>query len=147
MRLCLYISIDLSIYGPIHVSIYLRTTFSPRPSICLKIYSHANTVLQAFCLFWTFRVSIPLCPLHGLLGRHLRAIVFTWAGRVRQLQQPRHQQQENDCKHTQLATRRRFKNVYQRCSSQLCSAPQARVLSLPQENHLEQLCRKFFGTQ
>ena len=36
MRLCLYISIGLSIYGPIHVSIYLRITFSTRPSIYLS---------------------------------------------------------------------------------------------------------------
>ena len=36
MRLCLYISIDLFIYGPIHVSIYLRITFSIRPSIYLS---------------------------------------------------------------------------------------------------------------
>ena len=131
MRLCLYIPVDLSIHGSTHVSIYLRITFSIRPSIYLfkdpLSYKHTATSVSFVSDVSRFNstLSSPRPSWSASVGhcRHLGRTCLTIATAIAPTA-------KKNCRHTTSNSKTFQKYLPMMCFTTVRFAPQARFLSV-----------------
>ena len=147
MRLCLYCkylsiypSMDLSMYGFIYELLYLSVRLSIYLSKDLLACKHTATSVSFVLDVSRFNstLSSPRPSWSASVGRCLR---LTRTGLTTATTKT-------------LTTKKNFRQTtcnsktFQKCLPTMCfttvqCAPQARFLSVPQQNHLERLCRNF----